>query len=614
MTILINDDSEVVAGILSRYLSDEGYTVLRGANGVEAIEQTYRHCPDLIIMDVEMPLLQGYQACRILKSRRGVRDIPIIMHTSLSEDKDQFWALSSGANAFITKDFDNLEQLKTTIGNLMGYADINRELVLEESKTLTRDRIFEMLGSTFDTQLFQTTIQNQLGEVARGSMDSLEDTISEMIRVLSRVCESHIAVLMLDYKNRGFSYLYPSGEIFRSDMETFLKTCKNDFYGNFPHLDLEKMQEILCGDEKRTDFDKVRIDNKRISSYAHFPLFGKGGMVVASLHLGSMKNNYYSDIINQNVTTFTESAGLLLENALLFREVNEIKDRIRHVFTKFVPEEIIDDLIERQSDADLMVGEKREIVVLFSDIRSFTTITETNPPEAVVRFLNRYFDTQVAIIKKHGGNVDKFIGDAIFAIFGAPVSYEDNAFRAASAALEMIKALPYIDIKDLEIPGGALHIGIGLHEGSAIIGNIGSSTKFDYTAIGDTVNIAARLESLTKFYKREILLTEAMKKKIEEKFVMREVDFAKVKGKDIATGLYALELDPETITPEYIKEHNKAMKLFKMGNFQSALDYFTRLKETVPADPVPDIYIARCREYIKNPPADWDGSISLDFK
>jgi class 3 adenylate cyclase len=213
-----------------------------------------------------------------------------------------------------------------------------------------------------------------------------------------------------------------------------------------------------------------------------------------------------------------------------------------------VPEDVIADLLERHTDADLLVGEKRSVAVLFSDIRSFTTISETNDPDAVVGFLNRYFDTQVGIIKKHGGNVDKFIGDAIFSIFGAPVSYEDNAERALAAATEMIYALAGIDVGNLNLPDGRLQIGIGLHEVDVIIGNIGASTKFDYTAIGNTVNLAARVESLTKFYGCEILLTETVQSHLSGNYPLREIDYVKVKGKDVATALFAIESDERILS------------------------------------------------------------------
>ncbi len=121
-TILIVDDSDLVAGVLGGALAAAGYRGVRAANGADGILAAYREMPDLIIMDVEMPLMQGYQASRLLKSRRGVKEIPILMHTSLSEDKDKYWAVSCGADDFVNKDFDNLERLIETVGRLSEHA------------------------------------------------------------------------------------------------------------------------------------------------------------------------------------------------------------------------------------------------------------------------------------------------------------------------------------------------------------------------------------------------------------------------------------------------------------------------------------------------------------
>ncbi len=613
-TVLIVDDSDVVAGMLTQVLETEGFEVHRASNGVEGIEQAYTLIPDVIVMDVEMPLMQGYQASRLLKSRRGVRDIPIIMHTSLSEDRDKYWALSSGADAYATKDFDNLEHLLEQITRLADHPAYDRNTIVEDGKSITRDKIFEIIGLTMDQHLFQSAIYNQLGDIAKDSLGSLSVTIGKILELLRRVCETHIAVLIVEMRKNAAAYIYPDEKIYAHDVRNFMTVCLNDFHSQFPHINLEQVSETVFALEGRTDWEKLRLDNKKISSYTYYPLIGKGGTVVGTLHLGNLSNNYYSDVISRNIELFAESAGLVIENSLLFREVTEMKNKIQHVFAKFVPEEIISDLIEKQSDADLMVGEKRNIVVLFSDIRSFTTISETNSPEAVVGFLNRYFDTQVAIIEKLGGNVDKFIGDAIFAIFGAPISYENNAERAAEAAIQMIRALDTVDVTGLNIPGEKLMIGIGLHEGDAIVGNIGSSTKFDYTAIGDTVNLAARLEGLTKHYKRPVLLSEEVRVKVQDKYSIREVDYVKVKGKDIATSLYAVEFEESIANEQYLREYYKALKLYKMGNFSMAADYFGRLADSGTDDNIVAMFLDRSKEFANDPPERWDGSIALDFK
>lgn len=611
--VLIIDDSDLVAGVLSQALEDAGFETLRAPNGVDGVIAAYREIPDLIIMDVEMPLMQGYQASRLLKRRRGVRDIPVIMHTSLSDDKDKYWALSSGADAFVNKDFDNLEVIVDKVGRLIGHTPLDEKTIREDGASVNREKVFEMIGAIFDGELFRSTILNILGDIGR-SIGSLRRTCGDILALLPKVCEADIGVILLKKGRIPEAYIRPVAAVFRSDVDEFIEICYPDFAEHFPQLGYQDMNRILFGVEERDDFDKLRLDQRKISSYVSFPLMGKGDAAIGSLHIGSFINNYFSDFISANIEVFARGAGMVVENSLLYNQSREMEEGIRNVFGKFVPREIIDDLVEKQSDEALLVGEKRRIVVLFSDIRSFTSISENNSAEAVVSFLNSHFTIMVDIIKKHGGSIDKFIGDAIFAIFGAPISYEDNADRAVRAAAEMIEALGDVRVEGLALPEIGYDIGIGLHEGEAIVGNIGSSEKFDYTAIGDTVNIASRLEGLTKHYHRKILLSEELYAQLDGTFPVREVDIVKVKGKLSATRLFSVEMPGDPAETEQKDLYEKGLKQYKLGNWESAVDYFTRLKEACAEDWLAGMFLERCLRFREEPPENWDGSLALDFK
>ncbi len=612
-TILIVDDSDLVAGVLGEALGAEGYRVVRAANGADGILAAYRELPDLIIMDVEMPLMQGYQASRLLKSRRGVKDIPILMHTSLSEDKDKYWAVSCGADDFINKDFDNLERLVGTVGRLSVHAPYAVDVIRQDAENMDRDRVFEILGSLLDAQLFRSTVLNLLAEAGR-SIGSVGETAERILGLLPKVCDPHIAVLLVK-EFKGISiYVAPSPLVFRAETDDFLRICNEDFIACFPDADLGNATQRYLGLEGRTNFEEIRLDKRRISSYHHCHLIGTGGDVTATLHIGNLTNNYFSDRIVENLGVFADGAGTIVENSVLFVRIRELESRIRHVFSKFVPAEVINDLLTRGSDEALMVGEKRDIVVLFSDIRSFTAISENNKPEDVVSFLNKHFSVMVEVIKRHGGSIDKFIGDAIFAIFGAPVSYEDNAMRAVQASIDMIQAMDQVETGFLKLPASGYAIGIGVHEGPAIVGNIGSSDKFDYTAIGDTVNIASRLEGLTKHYHRRILVSEEIAGKTGSRFDLREVDRVKVKGKLKATSLFAVEDVENRLPPEARAQFDKGIKLYKQGNWETALDYFNSVVQAGVEDPISDAFIERCQAFLQSPPDSWDGAVALDFK
>ncbi len=612
-TILIVDDSDVVAGVLGEALGAEGYTIVRATNGADGILAAYRELPDLIIMDVEMPLMQGYQASRLIKSRRGLKDIPILMHTSLSEDKDKYWAVSCGADDFINKDFDNLEKLLSTVGRMSGHGSYQLDMIRQDAMNMNRDRVFELLGSLLDAQLFRSTVLNLLAEAGR-SIGSIAETAERILGLLPKVCDPHVAVIIIK-EFRGVSmYVSPSSLVYRTETEDFLRICNEDFIACFPDADLDGVVPCYLGLDGRNNFEEIRLDKRRVSSYYHCHLIGTGGEVTATLHIGNLTNNYFSDRIVENLGIFADGAGTIVENSVLFVHIRELESRIRHVFSKFVPAEVINDLLTRGSDEALMVGEKRTIVVLFSDIRSFTAISENNKAEDVVAFLNRHFSIMVEVIKRHGGSIDKFIGDAIFAIFGAPISYEDNAMRAVQAAVDMIGAMGQVETGFLNLPDTGYAIGIGVHEGPAIVGNIGSSDKFDYTAIGDTVNIASRLEGLTKHYHRRILVSEEIATKTGDSFDLREVDRVKVKGRLNATSLYAVENVENALTAEARIQFDKGIKLYKQGNWETALDYFKAVRQLDSDDPITAEFIDRCEKFLLSPPDSWDGAIALDFK
>lgn len=210
--------------------------------------------------------------------------------------------------------------------------------------------------------------------------------------------------------------------------------------------------------------------------------------------------------------------------------------RTSAMFKRFLDPRVVADLIERGEIDHQAHAEGREITVLFSDIRGFTTLSETSPPEEVVALLNRYFSRQVQVIFGHGGTLDKFIGDAIMAFWGAPAAIPDHADKAVAAAIEMSAALEELR-SELGTLGATLDIGIGVHTGRAVVGFIGSNDRLDYTAIGDTVNLASRIEGLTKGIAR-ILVSEATRDAIGDRLGWKDCGSHSVKGRETMVRLY----------------------------------------------------------------------------
>lgn len=217
-----------------------------------------------------------------------------------------------------------------------------------------------------------------------------------------------------------------------------------------------------------------------------------------------------------------------------FLKENAEKRRMKEFLYRYVPDIVADNLL-KQGELKLG-GETRNVVVLFSDIKGFTSRSEKLSPEEVVSFLNVYLTRMSEIIRyKYNGTIDKFIGDAIMAIFGAPISYEDDIDRALKCALDMRKELKKLD----EELGLDLDSGIGIHYGPAIVGNIGAPFRMDYTCIGDTVNTASRIEHLTREIDAEIIVSEEIVSRTNN-FIFEYVGSYLVKGKSMQLNLYKL--------------------------------------------------------------------------
>jgi adenylate cyclase len=279
------------------------------------------------------------------------------------------------------------------------------------------------------------------------------------------------------------------------------------------------------------------------------------------------------------------------------------RDKVRAMLGKVVSPKIAEELLSQKIDFS---GQEQEVTVLFSDIRSFTTLCEGRPPSAILAMLNTYLTTVSALIDERNGVVDKYIGDAVMALFGAPLGAPDDPQRSLDTALAMLRALPALNAEFARDGWPPLTIGIGIHSGNVVAGNIGSTTRLNYTVLGDTVNLAARLESLCKYYGVPLIVSGATMQRCHG-IVFRELDLVRVKGKSEIVAIYhAVDLDDnvDAAQRDELAIHAKAVAAYRAGRFQEALDAFNAGRQ----DALAELYRGRCTRYLAQPPGDdWNG-------
>ena len=222
----------------------------------------------------------------------------------------------------------------------------------------------------------------------------------------------------------------------------------------------------------------------------------------------------------------------------IFAEEENVK-YIRTTFSKFVSEDVVDELLKDPTKISLG-GSKREITIFFSDIRGFTTMSEALSPEELVQFLNEYLSEMTEIVIQYKGTIDKYMGDAIMAFWGAPIELEDHAYYACIASLAQLEALTKMQAEWKKQNRPIIDIGIGLNTGKAVVGNMGSSHRMEYTCMGDTINLGSRLEGSNKMYGTNIIISEYTYEKVKDRVYARELDLVRVKGKNHPVRIYEL--------------------------------------------------------------------------
>ncbi len=320
-----------------------------------------------------------------------------------------------------------------------------------------------------------------------------------------------------------------------------------------------------------------------------------------------------ADLVTPTIATLLLFTSLTFFN--YFSEERKAR-RLRSTFSQYLAPAVVEEMVKNQ-DSLVLSGEERELTILFSDIRGFTSMAEKMRPEALCTFLNEYLTPMTAAIMNQRGTVDKFIGDAVMAFWNAPLTTANHPYHACESALSMLQELEQLNRSWLKRGLPTLHIGIGIHCGLARVGNMGSRQRFEYTVIGDSVNLASRLEGLTKFYGADILVSGVICDALHNDFLFRQVDIVRVLGKTepvTVCQLLGKRGQENAQIEKELRGWHEAFDYYNIGDFKAAEQLLCHLIDWKPNDKLYSLYIKRCQQLAANPPENWDGITDLQSK
>ena len=302
----------------------------------------------------------------------------------------------------------------------------------------------------------------------------------------------------------------------------------------------------------------------------------------------------------------------------LYRYIIEEREKrkIRGAFSFYVTPSVVNEMLKNPEKLKLG-GDKKELSVLFSDIRGFTTLAEEMEPEALVNLLNEYLTDMTNIVFEFDGLLDKYIGDAVMAVFGAPLEQTDHPIRACRTALKMLERLRKMQEKWEAEGAPRLDIGIGINTGPMVVGNMGSERRFDYTVMGDSVNLASRLEGINKEYGTRVVISEFTYERVKNDFFCRELDAVRVKGKVRPVKIFELMALRSNQDPriDIIEVFAKALRHYREQEWDGAEEKFKEILNKIPEDVPAQLYLQRIANLRQEPPGpNWDGVFTMKRK
>ena len=612
--ILIVDDEPFVRDILSEMLVSHGYVVATAADGLEAYEH-YKKEGDftLIISDLIMPVMSGLDLLKKIRQEGG--EVPFIMLSSSYDVVAAVDAIKSGASDYVLKSeeaeeaiiisiqkaFEKLHMLRNNQQLVKDLAEKSRQLETINNVLKTTVDKLTKVGASLMSERSLAKLLDMIVRESRnvtnadgGTLYVLENDLLHF--KISQNSSLNISLGGID----GEPALFPPLELNENYVSAYA-AMKKDIV-NIP--DVYKSDQFDFTGPKRFDQTAGYVTKSMLV----LPMIDRKDTVIGVLQLINSMDPETGEIVE-----FTEElieiakalacqAAVCIENAKSYETIQ--KKNI--AFGRFVPNEFLMFLGKVEVEhVNLGDATEQELSVLFSDIRQFTSISEKLTPEENFRFLNEYLRCIGPVITGNGGFIDKYIGDAIMALF--PGIHDGFANDAVMAAIGMRRKLSEYNEGRIKSGQPAIDIGIGINTGRMTLGTIGFETRMDNTVIGDTVNLASRIEGITKNYGTPIVISEYTLRKLKdpEQFHIREIDTVRVKGKEESVTVYEIfDADPENIKEAKTKSlpaYNEGLSLYRDRRWGDSLKIFLELEKLLPMDAVVRLYVERCGKFMESP-------------
>ena len=528
--ILIVDDEDVMRDVLEGLLLYQDYNLSFAVSGREALNRVAEIQPDLILLDVMMPEMNGFEVCQRLKADECWRHIPIILITALSGKDDLATGLDAGADDFVHKPFSNLELLARvrSMLRIKGQYDALQEQQKKLEEALVLNEKFgralaqhlaelELLHDTGLRLMNNLDLDSVLNLVAQAAFEIVPEASGCIIHFLLEGSQLLPVVFSPGDQGKAVYARMGSEELVQQAIAS-----KDIIYVADAPTALSADYSPLG--EMRTLLVAPLIDHQQvlgtITAFSPEP-----DVFEASRH------HILSILANQAAVAITKARSIEQQTRVKERE----KWAIRDLFQRYVSPAVVDRLVNGVEDLALG-GKRQDITVLFADIRGFTSFSENQPPEHLIEVLNQYLGLSVEAILGQEGTLDKFMGDAVMAVFNAPLPQPDHALRAVRAALTMQQAIATHNSSAAS--QNHLSFGIGIHTGQAVVGNVGTAQRLNYTAIGDTVNLAKRLQEQASG--GQIILSHATYEAVRDHVTVEALGPLSIKGRSNPEKAYKL--------------------------------------------------------------------------